>query len=186
MDLPSFETPRLRIRPLGGNDIEALFAIFGNDEVMRYWSRSAFTDSSEAEELLRDIEAGYASGQLLQLGIEERAAQALVGTCTLHSRQVPSRRGEIGYALAQNAWGKGYMAEALPVFVDYIFDELGLNRLEADIDPNNLASAKVLRNLGFSQEGFCAQRWIVGGQFSDSALYGLLASTWRARRAARN
>ncbi|MCW5506536.1 GNAT family N-acetyltransferase, partial [Pseudomonas aeruginosa] len=56
-----------------------------------------------------------------------------------------------------------------------------LNRLEAEIDPRNRPSAASLERLGFRQEGLLAQRWIVSGEVSDSALYGLLAEHWRNR-----
>ena len=56
---------------------------------------------------------------------------------------------------------------------------IGLNRLEADIDPRNVASAGLLERLGFVREGLLRERWIVGDEVSDSALYGLLASDRR-------
>jgi len=56
---------------------------------------------------------------------------------------------------------------------------LRLNRIEADIDPRNVASAGLLERLGFVREGVLRERWIVGDEASDSALYGLLASDRR-------
>ena len=73
------------------------------------------------------------------------------------------------------------MHEALMTLVDWAFSELKLNRLEADIDPRNLASARSLERLGFEREGLLRERWIVGDEVSDSALYGLLLSRWVAR-----
>jgi RimJ/RimL family protein N-acetyltransferase len=57
-----------------------------------------------------------------------------------------------------------------------------LNRIEADIDPRNVASARSLERLGFSKEGHLRQRWIVNGEVSDSAFYGLLLSDWQAQQ----
>ena len=76
------------------------------------------------------------------------------------------------------------MHEALVALLAFGFGELGLNRVEADIDPRNRASARSLERLGFRQEGHLRERWIVGSEVSDSALYGLLASDWRERPAA--
>jgi RimJ/RimL family protein N-acetyltransferase len=59
---------------------------------------------------------------------------------------------------------------------------MNLNRVEADIDPRNLASAKSLERLGFTREGFLRERWIVDGVVSDTALYGLLQGVWKARQ----
>lgn len=86
-----------------------------------------------------------------------------------------SRRAEIGYHLAPEAQGKGYMREALHCFIDHLLDDRGLRRLEAEIDPRNVPSARVLERIGFQREGLLRERWCVGGELSDSALYGLLA-----------
>jgi RimJ/RimL family protein N-acetyltransferase len=59
-----------------------------------------------------------------------------------------------------------------------------MRRLEAEIDPRNTASAKVLERLGFRQEGFLRERWILRGEVSDGGIYGLLAAEWTARAAA--
>ena len=88
-------------------------------------------------------------------------------------------RSEVGYALGRSYWGNGYMHEAMHALVDHAFRAMKMHRLEADIDPRNEASAKSLARLGFTREGLLRERWIVGGEISDSALYGLLASEWR-------
>jgi len=92
-----------------------------------------------------------------------------------------SRRAEIGYHLAASAQGKGYMHEALSRFAAHLFDALRLRRLEAEIDPRNVPSAKVLERLGFQREGLLRERWRVAGEISDSAVYGLLARDWQAQ-----
>ena len=71
------------------------------------------------------------------------------------------------------------MREAASAVIDHAFGTLRLNRLEADIDPRNVASAGLLERLGFAREGLLRERWIVGDEVSDSALYGLLASDRR-------
>jgi RimJ/RimL family protein N-acetyltransferase len=90
----------------------------------------------------------------------------------------------MGYALASAAWGCGYMAEALTALLDHGFGQMQLNRVEADVDPRNLASARSLERLGFVKEGLLRERWIVDGEVCDSALYGLLLADWRSRRPA--
>ena len=71
------------------------------------------------------------------------------------------------------------MHEALQALLQHAFDRLDLNRLEADIDPRNLASARTLERLGFQKEGYLRERWIVNDEVSDTALYGLLRREWR-------
>lgn len=71
------------------------------------------------------------------------------------------------------------MNEALSGLIDYAFAELNLNRIEADIDPRNESSRRVLERLKFVREGYLRERWIVGEEVSDTALYGLLQREWK-------
>lgn len=73
-----------------------------------------------------------------------------------------------------------HRGEALRALLDHGFGALQLNRIEADIDPRNAASACSLERLGFTREGLLRERWIVDGEVSDTSLYGLLARQWRA------
>jgi RimJ/RimL family protein N-acetyltransferase len=76
------------------------------------------------------------------------------------------------------------MHEALQGLVGYAFQTVALNRLEADIDPRNTASARTLERLGFQKEGHLRERWIVNEEISDTDLYGLLHRDWQARSGA--
>jgi len=69
----------------------------------------------------------------------------------------------------------------LQALVGYGFDRMDLNRIEADVDPRNEASARSLERLGFACEGLLRERWIVGGEVSDTAMYGLLRKDWQRR-----
>jgi RimJ/RimL family protein N-acetyltransferase len=175
-------TPRLLLRPLADADAPAVFAIFSHPEVMRYWSSPPFTDMAQAEQVVRNCQEGHATGEYRQFGIVRQSDAALLGTCTLFAFHAASRRAELGYALGRPYWGAGYMHEALTALVDYAFGPLNLHRLEADIDPRNSASARTLERLGFRYEGLGRERWIVAGEISDTAWYGLLAREWHERK----
>jgi len=181
--MPPFEpialsTSRLTLRFLNEADLLAAYDIFSNPEVMRYWGYPAWTDAAQAQQWLSRIQEGYQTGDALQLGLERNVDQVLVGTCTLFQFYPASRRAEMGYALGRPYWGVGYMHEALQALLHYAFHTLDLNRLEADIDPRNLASARTLERLGFQKEGYLRERWIVNDEVSDTALYGLLRREW--------
>ena len=176
--IPTLRTSRLKLRPIVTADALVLFEMFSDHEVTRYWSRPPMTHLAQARRLVRDVRAGYRSGDTLQFGIERTHDGALVGTCTLFHFYPLCRRAEVGYALGRPHWHQGLMHEALSRLVAYAFDDLDLVRLEADIDPRNDASARALERLGFVKEGFLRERWIVSGVASDSALYGLLRREW--------
>jgi RimJ/RimL family protein N-acetyltransferase len=75
------------------------------------------------------------------------------------------------------------MTEALSALLDYAFGPMQLRRLEADIDPRNARSMRLVDRLGFRQEGLLRERWNVAGEIQDTAFHGLLAREWQARRA---
>ncbi len=177
------ELERVRLRALDERDVTALFATYSDPQATRYLARPPMTQMTHAEEMLATIKAGYADGSNLQFAIERRADGAFLGVCLLFNFHQASARAEIGYILAREHWSRGYMAEALPALIDQAFGALGLNRLEADIDPRNTASARVLERLGFQPEGLLRERWIVRGETSDTAIYGLLKREWLARNA---
>jgi RimJ/RimL family protein N-acetyltransferase len=172
------ELERVRLRAIEEADADAIFAIQSDEEVARYQSRPALTQRAEAEELIARIRKGYDDGHALQLGIERKEDALLIGTCLLFHFDEQNRRAEIGYTLGRPHWSRGYMHEALTALVDYAFGALDLIRLEADIDPRNVASARSLERLGFTKEGYLRERWIVNGVVSDTALYGLLRREW--------
>jgi len=174
-------TARLRMRPLRPGDAQQLFAIYSDAEFMRYWSSEPWQSIDRATQLIENDMAELARGEHLRLGVFLSASGNLAGTCSLFHFNEQSRRAEIGYGIARPHWRHGYMVEAVSALIDFAFSDLGLHRLEADIDPHNLASARSLGKLGFTREGLLRERWIVGGQLSDSALYGLLAREWQSQ-----
>jgi RimJ/RimL family protein N-acetyltransferase len=181
--LPTLATDRLLLRWLVPADAPALFAIFGDPEVCRYWSRPPLDDLAGAEALQREIAALFAARTLLQWGVVERATGALVGTATLAALEPAHGRAEVGYALARAVWGRGYAAEALAALVAFAFEALALHRLEADVDPRNARSVRALERAGFVREGHQRERYCLAGERQDALLYGLLRREWAARRA---
>lgn len=169
-------TARLELRPLAVEDAPALFAIGADPEVMRYGIIPPWTAVDQARASIdRDLRE-MAAGTFLRLGLVRPADGALLGDCSLFSFDKESRRAEVGYMLARSAWGQGYAYEAVSALLDWGFDALRLNRVEADIDPRNTASSRLLGRLGFREEGLLRERWIVAGEVSDALIYGLLAS----------
>lgn len=171
---------RIKLRWLNENDIEDLFQIFSNKEAMRYWNTPPIKNIQDAESILLMTKADYEERKALRFGIQLKTKAKILGTCSIFNYIHFSRRAEIGYILNRDFWGQGYMNEALTLLINYAFGSLNLNRLEADVDPRNIASTKTLLRLGFLKEGHLRERWIVSGEISDSELYGLLRNDWKA------
>lgn len=173
-------TPRLLLRPLREEDAEPLFAIWSDAEAMRYFSFPAMTDFGQAKDRIASKLKTAADGQDFICVVELKTTGEVVGDCALFNASEQCRRTEIGFSSQRRHWGNGYMGEAISALVEHAFGALHLRRIEADIDPRNVASARLLERLGFLREGLLRERWIVGDEVSDSALYGLLASDRRA------
>lgn len=179
--LPTIAGRRVALRWLTHADVDALFAVFSNPDVMRYWSSPPMTDVDEAAHLVDDIHALFLGGGLYQWGVELVGEKRIVGTCTLFQIDRRNLRGEIGYALGRAYWGQGLMTDALTALFDHAFGAMHLQRLEADVDPDNAASLRILERFGFVREGVLRERWRVGGGVQDSIILGLLKRDWEAR-----
>ncbi|MBV7262396.1 GNAT family N-acetyltransferase [Photobacterium sp. WH77] len=173
-------TQRCVLRPLTLSDAGALFDIFSDPDVMRYWDSSPWQSIEEANDYIQASKPSLDEPEKLVLGIYEQPEQRLLGKCMLFNIDQDSRRAELGFGISKAHWGRGLVQEVASALIQFAFQEMQLNRLEVEIDPDNTGSAKVLTKLGFSQEGYLAERWIVDGKMSDSAIYGLLARKWRA------
>lgn len=178
--LPTIKTPRLTLRTPEPRDVGALFSIFGDPESMLYWSSPAMRELAEAEALLASIRSHAAADTLFQWGIAGRDDQ-LIGTCTLFRIETEHRRAELGYIVRRDLWGRGFANEALTALLAHAFSVMKLHRLEADIDPRNARSIRLVERLGFKLEGHLRERYFVGDDIQDSLMYGLIATEWRER-----
>ena len=177
--LPVITTPRIILRWLSEDDIDGLYAVFSDPQVMRYWSSGPLANREAAAALQREIADSNEKETMIKWGLALRDSNLVIGTTTLFNLSLDNGRAEIGYALGSAHWGKGYMNEALRALVAHAFEVMNLRRLEADVDPRNAASIRTLERLGFQREGFLRERWHVCGEIQDAFFYGLLRREWR-------
>jgi [ribosomal protein S5]-alanine N-acetyltransferase len=172
---PTLESERLRLRAYRSNDTEAVFRLYSDPRVMRYWSFSPWTERAQAEAYLRRALTEMAEGRVLPWAIAAQGDDRLLGTVTLFALDPVQGRAEIGYSMDPKFQGQGLASEALRLALAHAFDTLRYRRVEADVDPRNVPSCRLLERLGFRLEGLLRARWRVAGEICDTALYGLLA-----------
>ena len=180
--LPAFPTltgARVRLREPRDDDVDGLLALFADPVVMRYWSSAPMRSRMQAEGRLEEMRAAFAKREALDWIIAGRRGDRAIGTCTLFRFDARHRRAEVGYALGAAHWGNGLATEAVSLALDWSVRALGLHRVEADIDPRNEPSRRLLLRLGFRSEGLLRERFFVGDRATDSELFGLLAQEWR-------
>lgn len=176
--LPILEGERLVLRQLRGSDAGDVFAIFGDDEVIRYWSSPAHGSIDDALALIADIEKQFQARTIFEWGGALRESGRVVGTCSLINIDAPHRRAELGYALNREFWGGGYATEMVELVIAFAFGPMNLHRLEADVHPENTGSIKVLEKQGFRREGYLRERWHHLGRIEDGVFFGLLRPDW--------
>jgi ribosomal-protein-alanine N-acetyltransferase len=160
-------------------DVDGLFEIFSDPQVMRYWSSGPLVDRAAAVKLFEEIPKSNAGGSMMKWGLALTENDFVIGTTTYFNLSLSNGRVEIGYAMNRSFWGKGLMNEALIAMINYGFNSMSLRRIEADVDPRNDASIRTLERLGFRREGFLRERWHVEGEIQDAYFYGLLRNQWK-------
>ncbi len=183
--MPAFDqltlsTARLLLRPYRESDASVLLAIYSDPKLFRYYNGTPWESIEHAHKVIALIAKKMAAGEYLEFGLERTEDGALIGAASL-AINAEGRLAEVSYDMAPHAWGKGYMNEALRALLNYGFTELKLNRVWADTDSRNEASQKTLERLGFTKEGYLREHWIVGDEFLDVTLYGLLHRDWHWR-----
>jgi RimJ/RimL family protein N-acetyltransferase len=176
--IPRINSSRVFLRGITPADAAAVYEIYSDPEVMRYWGGPCMTHRSEAKEFLRGVIDDLQKHKCIQWGISERPGHGVIGTVAMFALDFFAGKSEIGFALARSHWGKGLMREALRALFAYAFNEMDVRRIEADVDPRNLRSITLLEDLGFKREGYLRERWLVDGVTQDSLFYGLLKKEW--------
>jgi [ribosomal protein S5]-alanine N-acetyltransferase len=165
-----FRTERLLLRPAKEDDLEPLHAILSHPHAMAYWSSPPHENIDQTRDWLSSMIAiDAAEGEDFIVEHDGR----LVGKAGLW------RFPEIGFIFHPEHWGRGFASEALALILDRAFGVHGLAKVDADVDPRNAASLKLLGGLGFRETGRKQGTWLVGGQLCDSIYLELAPDDWR-------
>jgi RimJ/RimL family protein N-acetyltransferase len=177
-----FETPLLRVRPFGDDDLEEFVAYRAHPEVERYQSWSNFTvDSGRALiESMRGLSPGV-PGQWYQFAVEERASATLVGDLAFRVNESEPREAEVGFSLAPPQQGKGYGTEALRALLGYAFGTLGLHRTFAVTDALNAPAAALLERVGMRREAYFHENVFFKGAWGSEFVFAMLDREWAAQ-----
>ena len=176
---PTLHTARLRLRPFTAADEGVLFALHSNAYVLRYWDTPPWSDRARAERFIEACRRIAEEGSGARLAMDRASDGAFIGWCGLTRWNPDYRSASLGYCLDDATWGHGYATEAAGALLQWAFETLDLNRVQAEADTRNAASARVLEKLGFLREGTLREDCVVNGEVSDSWVYGLIRREWR-------
>jgi ribosomal-protein-alanine N-acetyltransferase len=168
---PVVESQRLRMRALEARDADAVFAIFANDEVTRFYDRESMRSRDEAVALVARLVECHTLRVGIRWAITTKEDGALVGTAGFNSFVSWANRAVIGYDIARAFWGHGYATEAIEALVSWGHSSLGLHRIEALVMLGNDASVAVLRKTGFVFEGVLRGHGRWKGAYHDMQMF---------------
>ena len=171
---PVLETERLLLREIKPEDVKEVFGIRSNADVMKYFGKDPLNSEDEALELIDLTTEAYRKKEGIRWGISFKNSGKLIGSGGIWRILKQHLRGEVGYELSQDHWKKGIMSEALAEMIKFSFANMNLHTIEANLDPANIASVKLLEKLGFKKEGHIKESYYQNSIFTDTAIYSLI------------
>lgn len=153
------ETERLLLRRARMDDLEDLHRVFSHPVAMRYWDSLPYEEVAQTRRLLSAMVASSPS-ESDDFVVEYEGRAIGKAGCW--------RFGEIGFILHPSHWGNGLAHEALGAIIPHNFESLPIDRLEADVDPRNSGSLRLLSRIGFREVGRAARTILVGDEWCDS------------------
>lgn len=182
---PILRTARLDLRWLTLEDAPVMRAICANKNVAAT-SGSIPHPYPEGEEIrvLERVAEGVEKGTWYLFGMVVRETGELIGDVSLHINR-EQFAAELGYLLAESAWGNGYASEAAEAAIGFAFGTLGLRRVEGRCVTTHPASARIMEKIGMTREGHLKESFCKWGVFFDDYIYGITRDQWAAQRDAR-
>jgi len=171
---PELTSERLLFRKILLSDAEAIYLIRSNDEVMKFMDTSKMESIEDAEKMIRSVEESFNNERGINWGIVEKSSNRFIGYFGYWRIMYEHCRAEIGYALDPNYWGKGYMNETLKMITKFGFNNINLHSIEANVNPANGNSIKLLEKVGFKKEAYFRENFLFNERFYDSIIYSLL------------
>jgi RimJ/RimL family protein N-acetyltransferase len=178
--LAPIRTQRLLLRQLRAADARDLLAYRGNPDVCRYLMHGP-QDAASVEAFIDEradpVSPGLAEGRLvLAVQVDGR----VIGDVTVKFGPPEHGQAEIGWAFNPADSGKGYATESARALIDRCFEDWGVHRVYAEMDPRNRASARLCERLGMRREAHLREESRFKGEWGDLLVYAVLASEWIA------
>jgi ribosomal-protein-alanine N-acetyltransferase len=175
----SLATERLVLRRICQDDLDGVIAMRGNPETMRYIPRPLVTTVEEGMAHIATIESALESNTAINWVVTLKDNDAFMGVIGLYRIQPENHRAELGYMLLPEHHGKGYVTEAIDAVLAFGFETVNFHSIEAVIDPDNIASERVLQKNGFVKEAHILENELWEGKFWDTIIYSLLRRNFR-------
>jgi len=172
---PIITTGRLVLRQVEKSDVKEIFFLRSDSKVLEFLDRPPVTSKEEALLFIEKINELEKNNDGITWAITLKPVNTLIGTICYWNMKKEHFRAEIGSALHPDWQGRGIMQEAMIEVINFGFATMKLHSIEANVNPNNLSSIKLLERNNFIREGYFKEDFLYNGKFLDSAIYSLLA-----------
>jgi ribosomal-protein-alanine N-acetyltransferase len=177
---PILYTERLVLKSITKNDANDIFRMRSDKKIMQFISRPMAASVNDALEYINKIQESLINKYGITWAISLRDNNSsIIGTIGFWRIVNEHYRAEIGYMLSKDFHGRGIMHEAMQPVLDYGFNVMKLHSVEADADPNNIASIKLLQKNNFVREAYLKENYYFNGEFFDTVIYSLLVQNFK-------
>jgi ribosomal-protein-alanine N-acetyltransferase len=171
---PELVTERLLLRQVQDQDANDLFILRSDQTLMQYIDRPLASSIDDAQQFIRKIYDSLIQNDGITWAITLKPDPQLIGTIGFWRIEKENYRAEIGYILDIKWQGKEIMSEAMKEVLKYGFKEMNLHSVEANVNPANKASIRLLEKNQFVREAYFKENYLYNGKYLDSAIYSLL------------
>ncbi|MBH1942591.1 GNAT family N-acetyltransferase [Mobilitalea sibirica] len=175
---PHIVTDEITLRKIVASDLDSLFEIYSNENLFQYSPVMIKKNKDTVANMIGHFERDFNKGKEIFLGIcLNNEPDNIVGVAEIFDYSKDVNMISIGYRVNDRFWGKGIATKAVKAMTDYLFFDIGINRIQAYVMPENIKSQNVLLRNGFMKEGIIRQGFVWKGHgVVDLILYSLLKS----------
>jgi ribosomal-protein-alanine N-acetyltransferase len=177
---PELKTERLYLRQIQKKDVKIFHKMRTDTAVMEFMDIEKPNSIQDTQKKIENDLELFSRGESVYWAIALKHNNEMIGGAGYWRIIKEHYRAEIGYQLLSEFWRRGYAFEALNSIIQFGFKIMGLHSIEANVNPKNDPSIKLLEKLGFKQEAYFKENYYFNGNFLDSAIFSLLITNWRS------
>lgn len=179
---PQLQSERLLLRSFQISDAADIQFIRSHPEIVKYLDSDPHNSLETSQAFVQNNLDAFQNKTGIAWVICEKHSMQCIGDFSYWRLDKKNHRGEIGYTLKPDFWGKGLMHETMQILIPFGFNQLKLHSIEANINPQNENSRKLLVKMGFQKEAYFRENYFYNGNYLDSEIYSLLQQWWKPGR----
>ena len=172
---PVLRTDRLELVQITVDNVKDIYELFSDTQVVAFYNLLPFQKEEEAAAIIEKLQALYNERLGIRWGIRLKGTTKIIGSAGFNN-YTKNHRANIGYDLKPEYWNKGIVTEAIKAIVNYGFDTLQVNRIEAEVMSGNVFSERVLEKCDFKNEGLLRSWMFWNDKHFDMTIFSILKS----------